>query len=1184
MMSPDDQRAQPYPTHSFSSPLTFHKSPSSPLPSRNRSSSLNSKAAVSRQILHIQYLLSEQTPRNTFSCEREVLHPLDPKAEPGALLFYDSDDSIEGEGQRPPKRRLDYKEALLGARTSANPREQMPDLMVQKLLKLRSSPEEEEDEALPAIETLSVSIPPSPPTQKQRMSSSSGVDASPCRDCDEHSTSTGRLKPSLEAQMASSHAPEYTLFPTIHKQSPPINRHRRRGAEDFSTPGLEETPRGSRVVLSTVKGKDIDALHSGNNEDADFQGLEHDYLGWAMESPSRSLQSGFGATSTRTALLDGDGQFRLPSPPYLKGAATDRRQRNRQTGIYGGSPVRDETRFRVSPERESHDFSHNITNSDAGINPVHHHHCNTCSASSSNNTPTPSLCTDNSSWPISHLDNFSHDLDTSSSEGPSGCREGQVLAIRKTNLQQSMAGSVVSICNSKSPPHRSGDGDAGDVSETRTTPRSVFHRRPSNTITGIDADNASSISGSNFQRNTDSPASIGSSAPTKLDNTDAPVPASAFTSRGTVTPGSLKTAPSSASGNRQHARFSVDSRMSERTPRRSNSGSRGLQTPTRLIGKVRSIFKSSGSSSTHSGREAPRRSVSFGSTTSDGVHQTVFEENLMLQTLEHRYQQHTFDRRQELVEALQYLASPSAALEGATLLNEFRRLRLETDSLFLLELERDALEKQRVHESQLNAAAARHERVRRDAESVRNDFETQVRRELERRREEEKRELDRIRQVKADQEIAERRRQVELARAQAAEELRQTELEKQRLEEETRIKVAEDARKIAEEKARIKAEAEQQHQIKAEEDKKAADLLTVSAAARGTSFTSVERENDNVNHMQDEYLRLHALLKGFRSWLTRHAKEHPAFKAKMGDMRREIKKTVGQLTVGKNANREPLSRINSILSQALNDSDSPKIDVRQFFILPNKRETDPSVMNQPPDRPALFLYLLNIFAKAVIAQFIDEAGVNPKAAEPVGVVAVTIFANDNFKWRGTPLIDILIAKFRRVCPVLFGLYGSDTTRAGRRRLGWHATDDGEWVSEQLHAERMTGLGAGYAALTLRNFSKSKMVNPYANVKYWQSLQWVCGVPPSEATDTHFIVLKAMIENYAGKFIDLYGDAAKLALRKALVTFPKESKRSSAAVQAVAALADALRRDEMIYLTNSEMEAEAKAIMSGVSFT
>jgi hypothetical protein len=780
------------------------------------------------------------------------------------------------------------------------------------------------------------------------MPSSNGVDSSSCGGRDEYSTSTERLKPSPEAQVVSPHAPEYTLFPTVYKQSPPINRHRRRGAEDFGAPELEEIPEGSTALLSTVKGKDVDVLYSSNSEGANFQSLEHGCSGWAVESPSRSSQSGFGNTSgsprtpssaqrsghslaptptifhtsdmprggaTRAALLDGDGQFRLPSPPYLKEVATDRRQRNRQTGIYGGSLMKDENR--VSPERESHDFSPGITNPDVcgtTFSNLVHRHRNTRSASSGDNTPPLSLYTDNTSWSIGHLDNFSYNLDTSSGEKPSGCRNSQILTTHNTSPQQSMAGSVVSIIRKSKAPDRSGNGDASDAPRTSATPRSEFHGRSSSTVTGIDVDNASAtILGGNFQQNIDSPASTGSSASTNPDSTDASIPTSVTTSRDTIASESLKAAPSSTSRNRHRARFSVDSRMSERTSKRSDSGSRGLQTPTRLIGKVRSIFKSGGSSSTHSGRGAPRRSVSFESTASDRAHQTVFEEHLMLQTLEHRYQQHSFDRRQELVEALRYLASPSAALEGTTLLNEFRRLRLETDTLFLLELEKEALEKQRVHELQLNAAAARHERVRRDAESERNDFETKVRLELERRREEEKRELDRIRQAKADQELAERRRQVELARAQAAEELRRAELQKQRLEEETRIKAAEDTRKIAEEKARIKAEAEQQLRIKAEEDKRAADLLAVSAAARGTSFTSVERENDNVNHMQDEYLRLHSLLKGFRSWLTRHAKEHPALKAKMGDMRREIKKTVGQLTAGKNANREPVCT-NGILS------------------------------------------------------------------------------------------------------------------------------------------------------------------------------------------------------------------------------------------------------------------------------
>src|SRR5262245_41411615 len=81
--------------------------------------------------------------------------------------------------------------------------------------------------------------------------------------------------------------------------------------------------------------------------------------------------------------------------------------------------------------------------------------------------------------------------------------------------------------------------------------------------------------------------------------------------------------------------------------------------------------------------------------------------------------------------------------------------------------------------------------------------------------------------------------------------------------------------------------------------------------------------------------------------------------------------------------------------------------------------------------PSLFLYLLNIFAKAVISQFVNEASAKPDTANPVGIVAVALFSDPIFCWRGKSMIDILIAKFRVSCPVLFGYRGSENTEQGR---------------------------------------------------------------------------------------------------------------------------------------------------------
>ena len=51
----------------------------------------------------------------SYGCVREVLHPLDPRAEPSALLYSDSSSDEESEGElseRPTKRRLSFNTGI----------------------------------------------------------------------------------------------------------------------------------------------------------------------------------------------------------------------------------------------------------------------------------------------------------------------------------------------------------------------------------------------------------------------------------------------------------------------------------------------------------------------------------------------------------------------------------------------------------------------------------------------------------------------------------------------------------------------------------------------------------------------------------------------------------------------------------------------------------------------------------------------------------------------------------------------------------------------------------------------------------------------------------------------------------------------------------------------------------------
>ncbi|KAK6833697.1 GLE1-like protein-domain-containing protein [Apiospora arundinis] len=309
----------------------------------------------------------------------------------------------------------------------------------------------------------------------------------------------------------------------------------------------------------------------------------------------------------------------------------------------------------------------------------------------------------------------------------------------------------------------------------------------------------------------------------------------------------------------------------------------------------------------------------------------------------------------------------------------------------------------------------------------------------------------------------------------------------------------------------------------------------------------------------DRYVQIHRNLKKLRAQITEHAKTNPELKKLMGEMRREIRKSLGQLTGVKGANKKQLETIRTILTSALNGQPpSPMIDPSSF-VVDDRREPVEGAIHNEPQLPALFLYLLNQLGKAIINQFINECGASPKSADPVGVVTAQLFSAKEFLWRGQSLIDILMAKFRVVCPVVFGYRGSDKTEQGRIRLGWRK-DGGTWISEQQHNDRMMGLGIGYASIALRDFSKSSNINPWPPSRYWKSMANIVNTPPAEMTDTQCIVLKSMLNQHEEKFINFYGSAAVAALRRALVEWPNSAPKKTPGVMGLQVLAVMYKKD------------------------
>ena len=254
----------------------------------------------------------------------------------------------------------------------------------------------------------------------------------------------------------------------------------------------------------------------------------------------------------------------------------------------------------------------------------------------------------------------------------------------------------------------------------------------------------------------------------------------------------------------------------------------------------------------------------------------------------------------------------------------------------------------------------------------------------------------------------------------------------------------------------------------------------------------------------------------------------------------------------------------SVLKNALTLQE-PAVDVRQFIAFPPSHITEAN----PNDTqvPALMVYLLNIFSKAVIAQLIAEAGITPKYAEPLGILTAQIFSNDAFIYRGVSMIDVLLAKYHVVCPVLWGFYGSEKTDAGKDAVGWWRTErpNGEFIARQTHEERMNGLGAGFAAIALRNFSKTPRQNPYPNRNFWQALSYILNVPPAEVQDTHLVILTAMLRASAERIVRFWGDLGLAALKRAIVTFPASLPQKSTASRSLELLRDIYAREKNILI-------------------
>jgi nucleoporin GLE1 len=487
-----------------------------------------------------------------------------------------------------------------------------------------------------------------------------------------------------------------------------------------------------------------------------------------------------------------------------------------------------------------------------------------------------------------------------------------------------------------------------------------------------------------------------------------------------------------------------------------------------------------------------------------------------------------------------------------------KQLKNTGDHAFHQALDDQMSTQRSLHITALEQALAQHTAVRQEAERALEQHQLEEHRRRLHEQEQERSRLAEIhKRLLVEQEMHrhnEMLRQREKDEAQRLiERQRQEELNREAERKEAQLLMEKEAAAAAEQKAR----EETANAVAAQEKAAQAAQIAKEANRTATSVTAtpMPTSQQSTNHLitspmqqrqsiHADFRALHLRLKAMRKQVLDECKQGPikGLKNQVSDWRRSIGKCCGQLSpTNKEGNRRAMKEVENILDAAGQVQPQPMVDASQFVV-----NNPGNVVSGPAS--GITVYLLNILAKKIVAQFGYEAAINPASADPIGIMAVATFANVKYQINGTPLIDILWAKYHRACPALFGINAPETTDDGRKMLGWAQEDDERtgkriWVSGEAHYSRMRGLAAGFAALTLRDFSKSTKKSPVPNHLYWEAVARIVNMKalPQQQTASQYAVLKGLTDvTFIPRAIDFWGKIVMAVLHAAFVELPRSA--------------------------------------------
>ncbi|CUS24382.1 LAQU0S16e00430g1_1 [Lachancea quebecensis] len=331
--------------------------------------------------------------------------------------------------------------------------------------------------------------------------------------------------------------------------------------------------------------------------------------------------------------------------------------------------------------------------------------------------------------------------------------------------------------------------------------------------------------------------------------------------------------------------------------------------------------------------------------------------------------------------------------------------------------------------------------------------------------------------------------------------------EQQRIEEEQKRRAEEQARIKREEaeRQRQKAEMEREQQLeeqrrKEEEQKRLQEerkkqeaiekkLKAQEEAKKVFGLTDFRKVEDTFKHYKHK-------IKGIKSEIVEPVKKDANLKSILSKHKRRINPKFGQLT----NSEQHLVAISSELSLLVDETKANHLG---------------------------YQWILNFIAKALVSQAETEVRVKPESALPLGKLALNLLA------RYPELLDFLMARFVKKCPLVIGFTCNIDSEEGRYKMGWKRAQNDSWEEETSYDERMGGIATLFSVITRLPLPPdiiSSQVHPLPIAHSWQMLARFANTPTDLLTNTHFVVLGSWWDAAAAQFVQAYRTQAHKLLR------------------------------------------------------